>query len=97
MQNRLLSGVFVWSMAKKSNQRMRLVAGEVAAGLVDELLDALDHGFGGDAEMAVELFGGGGGAKTGHADEIADGVEIAIPAQAQGGFNADRTQPAPRT
>src|SRR6185436_17489237 len=52
-------------------------------------LDLLDNGRSGNAEMLVEFRGGRGGAEALHADEHAIGADIALPAEAAGGFDRD--------
>ena len=54
----------------------------------------LGRGFGGDAEMRVELLDRAGGAEAGHADEDAVGADEVIPALADAGFDGDLA-PAP--
>src|SRR5579883_28561 len=48
-----------------------------------------DHRLRGDAEMYIERLVGSGSAEAAHADEDAVGAEIALPAEAHAGLDAD--------
>src|SRR3546814_14726183 len=55
-----------------------------------------DLGVGGDAEMAIEVGGGGRGAEAGHADDRAVGADIALPAEGRSRLDGDLERVGPQ-